>query len=446
MTYRILIASDHYPPFIGGAHRQTQLLSRELHKRGHTVAVATVWHPGLPAMEDDGGVPVYRLRQLRTLWERTKARQQRHQPPYPDPVTTWKLRGLLDSFQPDLVHSYGWYTYSLAAALAGKQTPLLISARDYAYACATRTLVQRGEHPCSGPGLTKCLDCAAQLYGAPKGWVAAIGVAMSRKLLARKVAGVHSISSYVQEMVRRDAFPTRQQPGDAQAGALMEAIIPSFGENDQNLVDGNEPALQPYVKQLPEEPFILFVGALRRVKGVDQLLAAYTMLTDPPPLVLIGTYESDSPRSFPPGVHVLSDFPHRAVMAAWERALFGVIPSLWPEPLGSVVYEGMSRGKALIGTKPGGHTDMIVDGETGLLVPQGDIPALAAAMQRLTNEADLRRRLGQAAQVRAQQFTAAVNVPRFEQLYQALIEQAAVQRGQRGRHPGRRSQAEIVSS
>jgi glycosyltransferase involved in cell wall biosynthesis len=142
-------------------------------------------------------------------------------------------------------------------------------------------------------------------------------------------------------------------------------------------------------------------------------------------------------------VHVLTERPHRAVMAAWERALFGVIPSLWPEPLGSVVYEGMSRGKALIGTKPGGHTDMIVHEQTGLLVPQGDASALAAAMARLAGDGELRERLGQAAQVRAQQFTASVNVPRFEQLYQALIDGAAAQRG---RQPRRQSPAEAVSS
>jgi glycosyltransferase involved in cell wall biosynthesis len=328
--------------------------------------------------------------------------------------------------------------------MAGKQIPLLVSARDYAYACATRTLVQRGEGLCSGPGLAKCLDCAAHLYGAPKGWVAVIGVAAGRKLLERKVAGVHSISSYVQEMVHRDAFPNGAAAKPGAEDGLIEAIIPSFREDDQAVNYSTDPALQPYLAQLPDQPFILFVGALRRVKGVDQLLAAYTQLPEPPPLVLIGTYESDSPRSFPPGVSVLPNFPHRAVMAAWERALFGVIPSLWPEPLGSVVYEGMSRGKALIGAKPGGHTDMIVHEQTGLLIPQGDVAALTAAMQRLATDEALRQRLGQAAQVRAQQFTAAVNVPRFEQLYQALIEQAAAQRGRR--QTGRQNQVEIVSS
>ena len=64
------------------------------------------------------------------------------------------------------------------------------------------------------------------------------------------------------------------------------------------------PQIQQYLEQLPDEPYILFVGALRRVKGVQQLLDAYEQLEDAPPLVLIGTWESDSPDRLPPGVQV----------------------------------------------------------------------------------------------------------------------------------------------
>ena len=111
-------------------------------------------------------------------------------------------------------------------------------------------------------------------------------------------------------------------------------------------------------------------------------------------------------------------------MAAWERCLFGVIPSLWPEPLGSVVYEGMSRGKAVIGTTPGGHADMIVPGKTGLLVPSGDIDALTQAMKNLISQPELRDRLGAAARERSMLYTASVAVPQFEQFYKRIIGQS----------------------
>jgi glycosyltransferase involved in cell wall biosynthesis len=163
------------------------------------------------------------------------------------------------------------------------------------------------------------------------------------------------------------------------------------------------------------------VGALRRVKGIVELLAAYESLIDPPPLVLIGTLERDTPRELPEGVHVVGDFPHDAVLAAMDRGLFAVFPSLWPEPLGSVVHEAMSRGLAVIGTRPGGHEDMIDDDETGLLVPRGDVGALADAMRELLDDPAKRVRLGESALLRSRLFTVAETLPQFESLYREVV-------------------------
>jgi glycosyltransferase involved in cell wall biosynthesis len=414
---RILLATDHYPPFIGGAQIQTRLIARELHARGHDVLIATVWQNDVLDAEDDDGVPLHRLRQLRTLPLVARKRRQHHQPPFPDPVTVAGLRRLIARFRPDVVHSYGWFSYSCAAALLGTDIPLLITGRDYAYSCAKRTLVYDGR-ACTGPALGKCLGCAGEYYGRPKGWVAALGVLATAPLLRRKVAAIHSISTYVQAMIRRDFLDDRKA-GARATGELIHDVIGSVREEEYG--SGESCEIGPYLEQLPAEPFLLFVGALRRVKGVEQLLAAYERLNDPPPLVLIGTIERDSPSAFPSSARVLTDFPHAAVMAAWERCIFGVLPSLWPEPFGTVVCEAMSRGKAVIGTTPGGHVDMIVNGETGFLVPAGDVAALATAMQRLISDPDLRERFGAAGRVRAQLFTSEVAIPRLERLYEQLV-------------------------
>ena len=53
---RILIATDNYPPYIGGAQIQSRLLGHELHQRGHDVVVATVWQNELPAFPSRGVV------------------------------------------------------------------------------------------------------------------------------------------------------------------------------------------------------------------------------------------------------------------------------------------------------------------------------------------------------------------------------------------------------
>jgi glycosyltransferase involved in cell wall biosynthesis len=413
---RILLATDHFPPFIGGAHRQAQLLAQAMSERGHDVAVATPWHGGLPRFEECDGYEVHRVRQLRTaLPIFVRDRNQRHQPPFPDPVTIHGLRKLIASFEPDLIHAYGWLAFSVAAALRRRQIPMLVSARDYGYFCATRTLLQKGA-PCDGPAPLKCLSCAGDYYGRPKGWVAAAGVAISKPLLERKMTGLHSVSSYVEDVTVQHL----PRAGGSNRGDLFKVTIPSFQSEPPPKPGEEQLDVDAWLAKLPAEPFILFVGAFRKVKGLETLFAAYRRLSDPPPLVLMGTFERDSPPDFPAQAVVLTDVPNRVVMAAWDRAMFGVMPSLWPEPLGATVSEGMSRGRPVIGTKPGGHTDMLTE-DTGVLVPQGDVDALSEAMAGLIDNPGRREAMGRAAAERARNFAAPAVLPRFEQAYEEIL-------------------------
>jgi glycosyltransferase involved in cell wall biosynthesis len=125
--------------------------------------------------------------------------------------------------------------------------------------------------------------------------------------------------------------------------------------------------------------------------------------------------------AFPPGVLPLFNVPHDTVMATWHRALFGVFPSIVPETLGNAVHEAMSQGRAVIGTRPGGHVDMIEDGVNGIVVPSGDEEALTDALRQLIGSPDLCRRLGEAGLARAAAFSSEVVVPRMEALYQDVV-------------------------
>ena len=403
---KVLLVTDSYPPLIGGATRAAQQLGRQLHRRGHQVAVATAWQRGAPAYEDDAGVHVHRVRGLVSRVPSLSADPVRYTPPpFPDPEMAWRLVRVIRRTRPDVIHSYGWITYSCLAALIGHPVPLVLGVRDYGNVCAVRTLIRHGPEEgtiCSGPAWRKCAACSQAFYGEAKGSSAVISVLGSRRLLARRADALHSPSRFTERMIQR--FLTG-------ADALPSAVIPDFRE-DERLGPPDEKLLA----QLPSEPFILYVGALRQIKGLQLLLQAYRQLAAPPPLAIIGSRTLEPMPQWPPGVVVLFDVPHDTVMAAWSRALFGVSPSVVPETLGNVVHEAMSRGKAVIGTRPGGHEDIIENGVNGLLVRGGDVPELERAMRRLIEDEPARRRMEAAARERAAAFTAEAVVPRFERL------------------------------
>ena len=58
---RLLLVTDSYPPLIGGADLQVQMIAHAMRASGAEVTVATSAQPGLPAREDDAGVDVPRL-------------------------------------------------------------------------------------------------------------------------------------------------------------------------------------------------------------------------------------------------------------------------------------------------------------------------------------------------------------------------------------------------
>jgi glycosyltransferase involved in cell wall biosynthesis len=323
---------------------------------------------------------------------------------------------LLSEHPVDMVHANGWIAYACAAAVAGSDTPLVLSVRDYGYSCPVRSLLWRGRELCDGPSPARCLDCAGRHYGPVKALAAVGGVRTGRSLLRRTVRGIHSVSRFVQQIVERDLM--RGDPGWRPALARIPDVVPAPDFAARPL----SPREQALVAGLPSEPFILFVGALQPHKGLGVLLDAYTRLTlrgrDCPPLVLIGTRWPDTPASFPSDVTVLSDMPHAVVMSAWQRSLFGVVPSVWPDPLPGTVREPMTRGRPVIASAVGGNPDMVTDGENGLLVRPGDPDDLAAAMARLLDDPQLRARLGEAGRASVAELTADRVAAQFEHLYQ----------------------------
>jgi glycosyltransferase involved in cell wall biosynthesis len=410
---RVLIATQFYPPLIGGEERFTYNLSRLLAARGHQVSVVTLHQAGLPERETVENVAVYRIKgftqQLKFLYSDDSRRAAT---PFPDPGLVREIGAVIDHTRPDILHAHNWIVHSLIPHKRRSKAKLILTLHDYGFVCATKKLIYRDE-VCSGPALGKCLRCTAGHYGVAKGWPTLsanwLMAAIERRAIDRFVP--------VSQAVAEGNGLTRHN--------LPHQVIPNFVPD--TLAD--VPALEAhYANQLPDQPFLLFVGAFGRYKGVDVLIEAYRRLDNPPPLVLIGYDTSEHPvetQQLPHGVHVLRNWPHQAVMGAWKRCMIGFAPSVWNEPCATVPMEAMAVGKPVIATRIGGLTDIVGDGESGLLVTPGSIDELADAMARLIADPALRQRMGEAGLQRVRRFQESTVIPQYERLYQELLAPSA---------------------
>lgn len=202
-------------------------------------------------------------------------------------------------------------------------------------------------------------------------------------------------------------------------GRRIATVIP-------NGIEGRPPLGPP-----ASPPLVAYVGRLSARKGPDVLLRAMASLGDRHPaarLVFCGD-------EFGGGEAIASELralaarlgvaervelqPFREdVTDLLQAATVVVSPSVLPESFGLILLEAMASGRAVIASDHGGPRELVVDGETGFLVPPGDEAALAAALDRLLADPALATRLGEAGRARARaRFSLDASVRRFEELY-----------------------------
>ena len=203
--------------------------------------------------------------------------------------------------------------------------------------------------------------------------------ALARRAL-RRADGVRTISEYTTELVRA-------------AGIEPAAEFPAF-------MDLSPFTAEP-VALLPESPRALFIGVLERYKAFDVLVEAWRRVAAELPgatLHVVGQgtlapLAEELVEEYPGRVQRSPSLSAAEVASALDAATLLVLPSR-SEGMGRVVIEAGCRARAVVGSRVGGIPDVVVDGETGILVPPGDAGALADEIVRVLRERGLAERLG----------------------------------------------------
>jgi glycosyltransferase involved in cell wall biosynthesis len=202
------------------------------------------------------------------------------------------------------------------------------------------------------------------------------------------------------------------------------ATIPGSGVDVQMLRPHPEP---------PGAPTIAFVGRLLTDKGIRTLIGAHRLLRErgaKVELLIAGTPDPANPGSVSaqevagwsrePGITWLGHADD--ISAVWARAHIAVLPSR-REGLPKSLLEAAACGRPMIATDVPGCREIVIPGETGLLVPFDDPPSLARAVETLATSPALRTRYGAAARrLAVARFSAEAIGRQTVDLYRNLVE------------------------
>ena len=162
--------------------------------------------------------------------------------------------------------------------------------------------------------------------------------------------------------------------------------------------------------RVPRKNSIVFLGRLVSDKGVDLLLRAYASVNRPDwPLTIIGSGpERSSLQKLAAALKIqncvdfLGALQGEELVAILNEHELMVVPSLWCEPFGLVVLEGMACGCVVLASDGGGLPDAA--GSAGLLFKRGDQADLSLKLEKLIQDSDLRSKLRSRAPAHLSQF------------------------------------------
>jgi glycosyltransferase involved in cell wall biosynthesis len=386
---RILVATHNYPRFQDDpAGAFVRRLAEATVAAGHQVRVVAPHAPGLPARVMENGVEVVRFRYAPDSLERVAYRGDLHRTA---PVSALALLGVpvflvanhvalnreRDSFRPDILHAHWWLPSGWLASRLHE--PFIVTLHG------------------SDARLLERWDILRRI---------------ARRVFDR-AASVTTVSEFLAADLKK-ILPGLSRP-------VVTARMP---------LDVDHFARGRACRRL-DPPQILYAGNLLASKGIDVLLAAYSLLLE---------------RGIACTLKILGEGPHEEQLHATAAGLrldgkvrwshfvgqnlmpneYGastvvVLPTRGQaEGLGLVLAEALLAGCAVVGTPAGGIPEVVQDGVTGLIARDGDPIDLADRIEQLLRDEALRERTIEAGNthVRAQ-FSPQHAVEKFLMLYDA---------------------------
>ena len=387
---RVLFLTNFYLTHgSGGEEQSCRQVVEGLKDRGHSTLVLTSMHgtDNLP-VEVDG---IYRslylemdlvpLRHTITFFTERKAREKHN---------LQVFEGVLRQFDPDIIFIWGMWNlpYSLPAFAEARHPHKVV----YRFATYWPTLPSQHEVYWRTPGRTWYSRLPKQILSQ----VALSMLAQETQLYLLRFEHAICVSTATRNRLVEAGIPV------ANARVIHTGIdVQPYLDDEQHQQDDRSRCLN-----------LLYAGRLSPDKGIDTAIKAMAKLVfgrgqRDIRLSLAGSGSTDYE-------HYLRDLVNKEKLTDYVSLLGWappgdmpellrkfdvlVVPSIWPEPFARAVLEGMISGLVVVATPTGGTTEVLIDGENGLLFAMGDAEDLAQKIICLAADPKLRRRLALAGQ------------------------------------------------
>lgn len=376
-----------FPPYYSGTGMVCWHNALGLAERGHTVTVLTANHPPTPYSYPDA----FAVRRLPVRFRIGNA------PLLPGLIAA--LRGF------DIIHLHHPFIFGAELVCA--------AARLFGI-----PLVMTHHNDLIGDGLRQSLFDAYSLVSLK------LLFATARKFIV--VTADHAHHCRLAPLFRRRAADLVEVPN----GVDSALFTPSRADHE----------LKRSLGIPPDARTALFVGALDRAhhfRRVDLLLQAMQQLPDASSrLVIVGDGDrADDYKALAQQlglaarVHFLGRIPHGQLARIYNLADLVVLPSHLQESFGMVLIEGMACAKPVLGSDLPGVRSIVSHDRDGLLVPAGDVAALAAAMGALLRDPARSEAMGARGRAKVEAtYTWDAITPRLEAVYREALRDAHVRR------------------
>ncbi len=358
----------------GGSVASARRLAQGLRARGVDVTVITTHDGPATTTTTPEGVRVHTLPPRNLYWVHDKDEHSQPAKVMWQLVDTWNpllfgpVRRLLAAEAPDIVHIHkmrGLSPAAWSAAASAGFRPIVQTCRDYEVMSPEGTLTT---------GIGRLAEQGALPLRPYQAFRARVSAHLDM---------VTAPSQYTLDMLTQRGFFSRAQ----------QRVVPNTHGLTLNELAAIRQASTPDSPDLDRPLRFLYLGRLEAIKGVATLGNAFLrVIGDEPEAELhiagFGTQEAELRQQLEH--HPQITF-HGAVYGQEKESLVRscdvqIVPSEWPEVFGNVIVEAYAYGKPVIASTSGGIPELVYEGKTGLLVPPGDVMALAVAMQRFIDD------------------------------------------------------------